>query len=156
MPWNSHSWGQADWLSVFVRDRKREKCFFQYMRTLTWHHPIEISFFSPFSHHSLSLSFSPPESLSSPAPPLPFVSACLRVDAPNANQTSEHPLSPGPVCGSSTLLCFWSLAPDCSPPAPSGLMQILQLLCQNRRTPLWVLDSERQAARTMKMKVVKY
>lgn len=99
---------QTDWVRLW--DGETEKCFLQTMRTLTWHRPLG-DFFLPL-HPSLYHLPPPPTPI---CPHLPFVNACLRINAPNANQTSDHPLSPGSVCGYSTRRCFWSLTPDCSP-----------------------------------------
>lgn len=99
---------QTDWVRLW--DGETEKCFLQTMRTLTWHRPLG-DFFLPL-HPSLYHLPPPPTPI---CPHLPFVNACLRINAPNANQTGDHPLSPGSVCGYSTRRCFWSLTPDCSP-----------------------------------------
>lgn len=90
------------------------------------------------------------------SPHLPFVNVCLRINAPNANQTGDHPLSPGPVCGFSTRLCFWSLTPDCLPLYLQGYSKLYSFYGKKKGIPLQMLDRERRAAGEMKKKTVKY
>lgn len=111
MLWNSHSWGYAGW--KFQRVRKTGKCFLQYLKTVTWHNPlgdlVNPSQLPSFYHL---------------CPPLHLWTSL------NANQTSDHLLSPAPVCGYSTWLSFWDLTHDRSSPH----LQIIQLLCQTKKT----------------------
>lgn len=113
MPWNSHSRGQADRLSVsmFVSDTEKNVEVFLGAWELWLGTLPDEDFLLLFSH----LCASPVVPRHPPTPTLPFVNVYLRNSAPNANQTSNHPLSPEPVCDFSTQLCFWSLAADCSP-----------------------------------------
>lgn len=106
--------GQADWLSVsvFVSDKEKNVEMFSLVRENFWLDTLPRDGFLLPLLPSLCLSLF---TLPTPAKIEPFVKVYVRNSAPNANQTSNHPPSPEPVCDFSTLLCFWSLTPDCSP-----------------------------------------
>lgn len=106
-----------------------EKCFLQYMKTVTWHKPLE-DLVNP----------SQLQNLYHPWPPLHLWASL------NANQTGDHLLSPAPVCGYGTRLSVWGLTPDCS----SLHLQIIQLLCQTKKTAANASNIRSAAGETIK------